>query len=48
VNCLTHSIGFDKVILSEKKTSSLEVLPNFVRLFEEKKRKILEKVEWLA
>jgi hypothetical protein len=48
VNGLTYSIGFDKVIVSEEKTSPLEVWRNFVWLFEKKRRKILERAEWLA
>jgi hypothetical protein len=48
VNGLTYSIGFDKVIVNEKKTSPLEVWHNFVWLFEKKRRKILERAKWLA
>jgi hypothetical protein len=37
LNGLTYSIGFDKVIVSEKKTSPLEVYRDFVWLFEKKR-----------
>jgi hypothetical protein len=48
VKGLTYSIGFDKVIVSEKKTSPLEVRRNFIWVFEKKRRKILERAKWLA
>jgi hypothetical protein len=48
VKCLTRSIGFDKVYVSQKKISELEALENSAGLFEKKRRKILEKAKWSA
>jgi hypothetical protein len=46
VKCLTHSIGFDKVYVSQKKPPELEALKTSGWVFEKKRREISEEKRW--